>query len=497
MRTTHPSRHSLRLGVTLAGFVAALAAADALGQFPPPAPPPAPSLPPLMYVRVAGPKGMKVTVYRGSAKGQTADAPATLGLRPGYFYRLALSDLPGQPNQVFFPTLEVRGSLLLSSRLRNADFPATLNFYDEDFTRAQSGTLVKKVIVLERPETAIPKASRPEEPIELIVPAPRDPVHEAQDRGQPLVVAQMGQRHYTPEEMAGSVLPGTLLMPGEKVLPHPTFPPQARWACFPVFDLVHGPAHPGELVTVFDGGDSGLPVAALQDGRLRGFDPSDTVAQYTDSKGRPQLAISNRVGLCIPRYLVARGEINLAAHVSQFGTGNANAIYGHDVASARLILAMEEKRLHLEKLNQKQRTSGTTNTYGTAITGRSQGLEMKTTLAAIHVVDGVCVRPEPDAPKDRPLLIIKWPDKMGALVGDTLTFFLRFTNQGGQPIGNVVVSDNLTSRFEYVPGSAKADREAIFTTQPNDVGSSVLRWEFGGALQPRESGLISFQVRVR
>jgi hypothetical protein len=61
----------------------------------------------------------------------------------------------------------------------------------------------------------------------------------------------------------------------------------------------------------------------------------------------------------------------------------------------------------------------------------------------------------------------------------------------------VVVSDSLAARFEYVKGSTKTDRDALFTTQLNEVGSSVLRWEFTAPLQPREHGLISFQVRVR
>ncbi len=74
-------------------------------------------------------------------------------------------------------------------------------------------------------------------------------------------------------------------------------------------------------------------------------------------------------------------------------------------------------------------------------------------------------------PEDGPLLIIKWPDRYGALVGDLVTFTLKYTNSGGRPISNIGVSDSLTNRFEYVPGTAKTDREAIFTTQPNDAGS--------------------------
>ena len=32
----------------------------------------------------------------------------------------------------------------------------------------------------------------------------------------------------------------------------------------------------------------------------------------------------------------------------------------------------------------------------------------------------------------------------------------------------------------------EADREAVFTVQPNEAGSSVLRWEIGGTLLPGE-----------
>ena len=61
----------------------------------------------------------------------------------------------------------------------------------------------------------------------------------------------------------------------------------------------------------------------------------------------------------------------------------------------------------------------------------------------------------------------------------------------------MVVSDSLTGRLEYVSGSAKSDRETIFTMQDNEAGSLVLRWEVAGRLLPRESGIVSFQARVR
>src|SRR5262245_20768202 len=111
-----------------------------------------PQQPPLLYLRLAGPKGMKVTIYRGEPAGVTLDTPCVIGVRPGYAYRLALSNIAGFPGATFSPTLEVRGSLWLTSQLQNAEFPATVLFRAEDFARAEQGALIKKIVVLEHPE---------------------------------------------------------------------------------------------------------------------------------------------------------------------------------------------------------------------------------------------------------------------------------------------------------------------------------------------------------
>ena len=60
-----------------------------------------------------------------------------------------------------------------------------------------------------------------------------------------------------------------------------------------------------------------------------------------------------------------------------------------------------------------------------------------------------------------------------------------------------MVTDSLITRFEYVKDSARTDREANFTIQPNNAGSNILRWEFTDTLRGGESGMVSFQVRIR
>jgi len=488
-------------------LLAVLAAATRAPAQVPPAPYPLPAaplptapaqplLPPLFYLRLDGPKGMTVTVYRGGERGQALATPAILGLRPGYSYRLAVADVPGFPGQIFFPSLEVRGTLLLSHKLRNADFPATLSFSEDDFARVQAGALVKKVIVLERPDRAIPVATKPEAPIEVPVAAPRDPLIESRDLGQPLLVMMLGQRQLSPDEMRAQAVSGTVLLPGDKVLGPPSRPPWVVWQWCPVYDPILGPEHPSNFVTIPDGGDSGLPAGFDRAGRLRGLDPSDTVAEYYDSQGRKRLAVSNRVGLCVPRFVVMRGEIVLAEQVARLAPGRTQVLTGQARLTSRQGLVEQGQSLRPEGLGQQRHLGGTELTYGTAVIGRLQGLEFRTGLQGTDVVNGVCQRPEHEGP-ELPLLIIKWPDKCGALVGDIVTFNLRFTNRAARPITDVVVSDSLAPRFEYVADSAKTDRVAVFTTQGNGVGSTLLRWEFSGALQPGESGLISFQVRVR
>lgn len=468
----------------------------AFAQFTAPAPTPAAQQPPLLYLRLAGPAGMKATVYRGDAAGVSLDAPCVVGFRPGYSYRLALSNIAGFPGAIFAPTIDVRGSMWLTSQLRNADFPATVTFRADDFTKAEQGGLVKKIVVLERPDLAVPKGARAEEPIEIPISVASNVQHEVQERGAAVAVVHMGQRAMTPAELAAGAIAGTVLLPGEKALPQPRVAPWLPWACYPYYDPTHGPASPAGFVTLYDGGDSGSRAGYDRAGQLRGLDPSDTVAEYTDAKGRPRIVASNRVALCVPRFVILRSEIGLGTHTVAFGPDSAHALQGRAVMNSRLPFLEHSQPVHLESAATRLKPSGTHFAAGVAATGRINGLEFTTTLRTTNTLDGSCPPPTSPTP-DRPLRIIKWPDKKGCNVGELVTFSLKYTNQGSQPITNVVVSDNLTTRFEYVPGSHKADRDVRFTVQPNEAGSSLLRWEIPGALQAGESGLITFQVRIR
>jgi uncharacterized repeat protein (TIGR01451 family) len=132
---------------------------------------------------------------------------------------------------------------------------------------------------------------------------------------------------------------------------------------------------------------------------------------------------------------------------------------------------------------------------GPAVVGRVEETQLKTTLQEVR--DFVaCCNDKIEVP-EKPLQLCKWAEQKEYKIGDVVTFHLRYTNVGGKPITDVAVSDSLTARLDYIPGSARSDRDAVFTLQQNEAGSAIVRWEVSGVLQPGKSGVVTFQARIR
>ena len=104
--------------------------------------------------------------------------------------------------------------------------------------------------------------------------------------------------------------------------------------------------------------------------------------------------------------------------------------------------------------------------------------------------------------------------------GDELRYTVRFTNDGTLPVdaGTIVITDTIPAHTEYLDGTAfgsgtevqfSLDGEAF--AQPMDLntvkeGVEVLasakdyrsiRWVFAPALEPGETGHVSFNVRLK
>jgi uncharacterized repeat protein (TIGR01451 family) len=263
-----------------------------------------------------------------------------------------------------------------------------------------------------------------------------------------------------------------------------------------VWDPKLGPYPPASEFCFRDGGDCGLPAGLDPDGRLRGLDPSDTVAEYADSKGQRRVVCSNKVCLCVPRYVTARGETGLGSNRVVVGPRDAVTTQAQDLFRGRERPLEQQQREHLAGTTSRQKPAAADTSTTTSVIGRIDGLAIVGQVREVRDVTGSCLKAEP-APCEGKLIVIKWPDKCDLKIGDVVTFFLKYTNRGGLPISDIAVSDSLTARLEYVAGSWRSDRPANFTAQPNDAGSQALRWEITGSLAPGQSGVVSFQARVR
>lgn len=526
-------------------------------QMAPPLPLHGPS--PLLYIRFIGAPGLRVTFYQGRPRGRAFDAPVVAGMRPGYFYRVQLSHLPGHPGISLYPTLEVYGSLKLPSRLSAAKYPAPVVLTDSDIESALSGNMVSKVIYLENPDLAMPTTTPPDLPIELNLPPGGKLLAEARDRGRPMLVLRMGGRSLvSEEELARSTIPGTILHPGEKALSHPPVPPCLPLDCGPFHDPRLGPK-PLEEECLHDGGDRGNRAGLDREGRLAGVEPEDTVAEFTDSYGRRHVTHSNRVCLCVPRFAVLRCEVPLSRYESAVGVNDTRRVEIHQGFASRTpplltrkyeqlygahgrerpsinqavtgtiplvrlevleavevplgpiallgtkaIFTLTEiertkllKQLELARqLSSRASVQGESSVIGTSVVGRIEA-GARIVQAEAETRDLTVCCNEVPCPPDKPLVLIKCADRQSAQVGDVVTFLLKYSNHGGKPIADVAVTDSLTTRLEYIPGSSRSDRPAVFTTQQNEAGSLVLRWEINGKLMPGQSGVVRFQARVR
>jgi uncharacterized repeat protein (TIGR01451 family) len=437
---------------------------------------------------------MHVTLYQGQAPARDYDAPVAVGLRPGYVYRVRLHGMADLPDVSLYPTLEVRGSLELPPGISAANYPAPITLTDNDIRRAMDGALVTKVIYLEHPERASPTAAQPGQTLESDLPANSDLLGEARALGRPMVIFRLGERAYTANELAAESVPGTILLPGERTLVPAACAPWLPWACVRVYDPIIG-RRPAEEECLHDGGDVGLPAGIGPDGRLGGLDPTDSVAEFTDYAGRRAVTKSNRVCICAPRFAVLRKETPIAGYETAISIASASTIHGRNELRARLPNLQVQQVELLAALQGRARPSGTQSTVGLIEVGNATRISVIGRLEGTNVIGAVCEKPEERPAK--PLVLCKWASTNAAQVGDVVTFYLRFSNYGGQPISDIAISDSLTGRLEYIPGTAKADRDAVFTTQANEAGSVVLRWEVSGKLLPGTSGVVSFQAKVR
>src|SRR5436190_11295172 len=180
---------------------------------------------PLLHVLFSGPAGVKVTFYQGLGPSREYAVPVSVGLRPGYVYRVKVTGFPERPFLELHPTLEVHGTLCLPPDLPASRYPAPVYLSPFDAEQLLDGSFITKVLYLEHPQKAFAETGRKDQPYEVELPADRNLLREAREYGRPILVFRAGNRDLTDLELRQESIPNTILFPGEKDLGLPPVPP--------------------------------------------------------------------------------------------------------------------------------------------------------------------------------------------------------------------------------------------------------------------------------
>ncbi|MEX2188806.1 MAG: hypothetical protein WD875_18500 [Pirellulales bacterium] len=294
-----------------------------------------------------------------------------------------------------------------------------------------------------------------------------------------------------------------------------------------------------------DGGDRLPSVKVGSDWRVHGLDGEDTIVHYDTIGGGTQVEAANKVCMYAPRFGAVRQVTNFDqfANIEQPGRVHLPVEAGAavelvppsttlqqdvpvaDVAVKQLTTIRDQDPLAIAIRDIKAsefakgflafedfqiiRWGQFDNSEKARLAERVDAAVAWTADVAVQVViDGHEAQVvngdqkaqatfQVDAPAKGKLRVVKVASACDAKPGETVDFTIRFDNVGESDIGNVTVVDNLITRLEFVPGSNQSNLAADFFTQPNDLGSVVVRWEIKEPIKPGHGGIVRFKCKVR
>jgi uncharacterized repeat protein (TIGR01451 family) len=456
-------------------------------------PPLAPA--PLLAVKVVGSKGLRVTTAPGTPAAKLFDAGSVFGLRPGYVYRLELTGIPNRPGESLYPEIEVRGVLAPRPGMNYMEYPAALEFNDVDLAKAAAGSLITKVVYLENPEKAVPVKTTADRPPEFLADTDDDAIRAATDSGRLVMIVRLGNRVPTVDELQRGAVAGTILNPGEQALGRPAFPPTIGWQGAPLYDPILGPKQlPEECFT--DGGDTNNRLGVRDTGELGGLDTTDVALEYTQGIKR-KVTTSNQVCICVPRFAVQKVELNPRGLYFAYRLEAGVQRMASSTHRTNLLAQSVAERLKPVGLELPIRPMAQIGRQGAQIVMTMTSVKATYTVSGTQVVKQSV---EPDELVNFPneMVVVKSVEpKTGVKVGDEVTFTITYKNDTALPVSDLVLSDSLSARLEYVAGSGLSDRPTNVTIEANAAGSAVVRFEIPGTLQPGQGGVVKFKAKVR
>jgi uncharacterized repeat protein (TIGR01451 family) len=317
------------------------------------------------------------------------------------------------------------------------------------------------------------------------------------DSGRLMAIVRIGDRKPSPEMLQTLAVDGTILLPGETRLKAPVLPPVVPFWAVPMFDPILGPRGPSEEC-LENGSDREDPLGIGPQRRLGGLNPTDVSVEYSVGDKR-RVTTSNVECICAPRYMIRKVELFpgdvlsrqlIGSHIgiSQPGWVRERRMPMVDIArdKANEYVGRSRPSIYIGKIG----TSFYLGTSKPVVIGQVEGVR----------VAGALVEPEQLTayPVICPLTVTKLIDPTGQRQsGDIVTITIRYANTGAKAISDLVVSDSLSGRLEYIVGSAETDRPGNFTSAENEAGSVVVRWDLPGVLLPGQAGTVRFKAKVR
>src|SRR5262249_14434704 len=151
------------------------------------------------------------------------------------------------------------------------------------------------------------------------------------------------------------------------------------------------------------------------------------------------VAVSNRVCVCVPRFAVLRLEEIPVQREVLTGPRETQQMQPPALVQAPVPpLELHQNEQPAVLLGQL-RPSEAETALGPLVVAGVEGVNVYIIERETRDTTGPCLKA---GPPEKPLLIIKWPDKCTAKVGEVVTFYLKYTNQGGRPITDIAVSDS-------------------------------------------------------
>lgn len=300
---------------------------------------------------------------------------------------------------------------------------------------------------------------------------------------------------------------------------------------------------PNEFIC--NGGDEDPQAFLKRNERLAGLNLQDTVVHYTTDAGDIDIQESNRTCIYAPRFASVRKitgarsggrAIGLAGvdrplgpNRVQFDQPNLTMTDTTELARAEVahrVDAMRDRNrgvrvenvlqpivaedvlaalvglsaLELNQLQENQlallqeaAAAAVSWTVDESVEVAIEDLKAPT-LTRDQRVEELTVYDFPDAGR---LQIVKLADRKHAQPGDLVTFAIRVENVGDSAVQNVTLTDNLTTRLEYIEGSQTCSGGAEFASESNAGESLTLQWKLTDKLRVGESVTIRFQCKVR